>query len=325
LRDLTVLHALRETPWAILPGSLVTIEAIIERHSAGVRLTAEEVQAAISGAPRPSAKSSGAIAVIPIYGPITQKAGLMSDVSGGASAEGLTKQIRAAAADSTIKAIVLDVHSPGGSVYGIEELAAEIYKARQAKHITAIANAQAASAAYWLASQASDLVVTPSGEVGAIGVISMHQNSEKAREMEGVAVTFIAAGKFKGEDMHPMTDELRAAIQARVDERYGVFVRDVARGRGVSASAVRNGFGQGRMVSAVEAVKEGMADRIATLDEVLAKLGASVPSGGARAEADPVEPQAVVEPEAAPEAKTEPVPEPEPSDADARRWDRFRD
>ena len=77
-----------------------------------------------------------------------------------------------AAADSSIGAIVLNIDSPGGSVYGVEELADKIYKARGTKPVYAVANSLAASAAYWIGSAASQLYVTPSGEVGSIGVLA---------------------------------------------------------------------------------------------------------------------------------------------------------
>jgi ClpP class serine protease len=94
---------------------------------------------------------------------------------------------------------------------------------------------------------------------------------------EGVKTTLISAGKYKteGNPYEPLSDEARAAMQAMVDDYYGMFTRAVAKGRGVSVDAVRNGFGEGRMVSASQAVKNGMADRVATLDQVLASHGVS--------------------------------------------------
>jgi len=182
--------------------------------------------------------------------------------------------------DARVKAIIFDVDSPGGSVEGVTELASEIYNARKKKPSIAVANAQAASAAYWLASAAGELVVTPSGQVGSIGVYVAHQDESKALENEGVRITLISAGKYKteGNPSEPLADEARAAIQSKVDDYYTMFVKGVAQNRGSTQAAVRDGYGQGRMVLASQAVKLNMADRVATLDDVLARYGASTTS-----------------------------------------------
>jgi ClpP class serine protease len=90
--------------------------------------------------------------------------------------------------------------------------------------------------------------------------------------MEGVSPTIVQAGKYKTEDnpLGPLSDEARAAMQAQVDATYSMFVRSVAKGRGVTPSAVKSGFGEGRMVNAKDAVASGIADKIGTLDEYLA-------------------------------------------------------
>jgi signal peptide peptidase SppA len=156
----------------------------------------------------------------------------------------------------------------------VPELAEEIRSARGKKPIIAVSNASMASAAYWIGSAASELVVTPSGQVGSIGVFSIHEDHSKQLAEEGVAVTLIRAGKYKteGNPFEPLSDEARAAVQGEVDRYYSLFTRDVAKGRRVDVEAVRNGFGQGRMVNAQDALKLGMVDRVATLDDVLSEV-----------------------------------------------------
>src|SRR5439155_18801629 len=146
--------------------------------ASGTRLSAEEIEARIAGGPTPvaPAPSSPAIAVLPIHGVIVPRAGMFSDVSGATSAEGLTARFNSAMADPRVRAIALDLDSPGGAVQGIQELGDAIYAARGTKPIVAVANHLAASAAYWLASQADELVVTPSGEVGSIRVLAVHDD-----------------------------------------------------------------------------------------------------------------------------------------------------
>lgn len=268
-------------PWAILPDKLELIAQLVALRASGGKLSEEEIrarldEAALSAGPRKSGQSFGAVAVIPLRGIISKRANLMSDFSGGTSLDKLTAQFRQALADQSVKAIVFDVDSPGGGVEGVPELAEEIYKSRGQKKTVAVANTMAASAAYWLASSAGELVIAPSGQVGSIGVFTAHEDVSEACKQMGVNVSLISAGKYKveGNQFGPLSDEARAELQSKVNAFYGMFVKAVARGRRASQDEVRAGFGQGRMVLAADAVKEGMADRVATMDDTLARLGA---------------------------------------------------
>jgi capsid assembly protease len=236
---------------------------------------------AASARDRPQAGAG--VAVLPVLGTISHRMGMFSASSGGTSTEALTREFRSLLADSSVSAIVLDVDSPGGSADGIDELATEIFKARGKKPITAVANTLMASAAYWLAASADEIVVSPSAEVGSIGVLAAHEDRSALMEKLGVKVSLVSAGKYKteGNPFEPLSDEARANIQKRVDEAYGRFVRAVARGRSVPVDTVRNGFGEGRVVSAREAVRLGMADRVATIDEVIATMPTTSASSAA--------------------------------------------
>jgi capsid assembly protease len=275
-----ILAEFRQTAWAILPETLEIIESLVLFRVEGGRLTPEEIMARTGG--RPAAKQptrTGGVAVLPVYGVINHRMNMMSDMSGGTSIEKLTAQFREALADPAVASIVLDVDSPGGSVTGVQELADEIYAARAQKQIAAQVNPQAASAAYWLASAASEIVSIPSGEAGSIGIFVPHTDYSKALEEAGVKKTLISAGKYKveGNPFEPLTEEARAYLQSRVDQYYGPFVSAVARGRGVPVANVREGFGQGRMAGAQDALAMGMIDRVATLDQTVERLlGGSV-------------------------------------------------
>ncbi len=217
------------------------------------------------------------VAVIPIRGLISHRPTLLSQIFGGTATRTVSRELRQALDDPSISSVMLDVDSPGGTVEGTVELADEIYKARGRKRIVAAVNATGASAAYWIASQATEVNVTPSGQIGSIGVVAMHEDISKAAEMEGVKISLISAGRYKTEanPFEALGADAREAMQAQVNFFYSAFVNAVARGRGVSASQVREGFGQGRMVSAQQAVDQGMADRVATSDHVLSRLSTS--------------------------------------------------
>ena len=221
--------------------------------------------------------NSGTIAVIPIYGILAQRGSFWLMFFGGATCEGISAQLRQAVNDPTVKAIVLDVDSPGGDVAGIIELANEIFQARKTKPITAVSNSMCASAAYWLASQATELLVSPSSTTGSIGVYMLHEEYSKALENAGIKDTFIKFGenKAEGNDVEPLTDEAREHFQALVDSTGQDFEKAVARGRKVTQDEVHKKFGQGRVFDAKTAVKLGMADRIGTFDDALAKHGAA--------------------------------------------------
>jgi signal peptide peptidase SppA len=290
MRYSAIVRAVYSSVWAILPEKLEAIAAFLQMKIEG-RSAAPEVIAAIRAenaiaAARVKSLSTGkpgSIAVLPLYGLINQR--VSGDVSGpsGTSVQEFTQQFRQAVNDPNVTAIIIDVDSPGGTVSGVDELAAEIFAARKQKKITAVSNCLCASAAYYLASQASEMCVSPSSLTGSIGVYQLHEDDSAALDNMGVKFTFISAGKYKteGNSFQPLDDEARTAMQGVVDDFYGMFTKAVARGRGVSVKAVVNGFGQGRCLTAQDAVKQGLADRIATFDEVLGKYGVKQSSGAA--------------------------------------------
>jgi len=278
-----VLQAFMETPWAILPRQLIILQEIVIRHVSGEKLEAEEIQARIHGAARPPARQVQSVAVLPLFGTIFPRANLMTDMSGATSAERFGAQFSELVNDPNVNGIILDVNSPGGQVGGIAELSTQIFDARGQKPVIAVVNHMMASAAYWIGTAADEVVVSPSSEVGSIGVFAVHQDMSAALEKAGVKVSLISKGKFKveGNPYQPLTEEARSAIDARVGDYYDAFVNSVARNRGVKPADVRNGFGEGRVVGAQQALELGMADRVGTLQETIDRLfNASSPRVG---------------------------------------------
>lgn len=265
--------------WALRPMTLDYMDQLVHLRADGGRLSAEDIAERLAAAraengDRNGAARVGAVAVIPMYGVIGQRASLMAEMSGGTSVDGLREQLREAMADPAVSAVVFDVDSPGGSVDGIPEFAAELRSSRNQKPIVAQVNTLAASAAYWLASSMSEVVATQSGEVGSIGVYAAHEDVSIAMEQQGVKTTLVSAGPYKveGNPYEPLGEDARAQIQGQVDEFYGMFVRDVAAGRGVAVNVVADGYGGGRTFLAKGALAAGMVDRIATLEETVRRL-----------------------------------------------------
>ena len=271
------------TPWALMPERLSALAAVISRWSQGtpasdaarfqiqtdrvLRDTRRQTSAAISG---------GGIAVIPIYGVITQRGNMVDDVSGPGmvSTQLVAQMLRQAVADDAVSQILLDIDSPGGSVYGVSELGDAILSARSQKPVVAIANSLAASAAYWVGSQASEFYVTAGGEVGSIGVWQAHFDYSQALAAEGVTPTLISAGKFKveGNPYAPLSEEAQGFMQSRVDDYFLGFTKAIAKGRNLPIAQVRDGMGQGRVLGADAALAQNMVDGIASFDEVVRRM-----------------------------------------------------
>lgn len=281
------------TPWALMPERLNAFAAIVNRWSAGGHASAEvmtsiqaDQQAREARRATSATASAGGIAVIPMYGVVTQRGNMAEDVSGpgSVSTQKFSAALRAAIADPGVAQILIDIDSPGGSVYGVQELAAEIMQARSVKPIVAIANSLCASAAYWVGCCASELYVTPGGEVGSIGVWQAHQDVSAAMEEAGVKTTMISAGKYKteGNPYAPLDADATAFLQSRVDDYYQAFTQVVAKARGVSIDAVRNGMGQGRVLGADAALSQNMVDGVMTFDQLVKKMQKSSPPAASR-------------------------------------------
>jgi signal peptide peptidase SppA len=227
------------------------------------------------------------IAVLPIHGVIGERMNLLDDISGGTSSELITKQFRAMLND-TRQGDHLDINSPGGVARSIEEVGDEIYEARGIKPIVAQINTCAASAAYWIAAQAEEIVVTPSGRAGSIGVYTIHEDISEMLAKEGIKETLIYSGEYKvlGNSFEPLSDEAKSIMQQRVDELAASFVRAWRAAATSASQQVNERFGQGLMFNAADLVDRGMADTIATMAETLERFGVQVNPALSRARAN---------------------------------------
>jgi signal peptide peptidase SppA len=175
----------------------------------------------------------------------------------------IRQDVRRALGDPSVRMIDLVIDSPGGSVLGLPETADVIHAANRVKPVRAFVTGIAASAAYWLASQASTVTLTPSGEVGSVGILDLHADISKALDNAGVKLTAVTAGEHKTEraPFVPLSDEAKAHMQAGVDEWYSDFLAAIRRGRGARV-LTHSTFGAGRMLSSREALAAGMVDFI---------------------------------------------------------------
>ena len=142
---------------------------------------------------------AGGIAVIPITGTLVRRTVGLEAQSGLTSYASLAEQVQQAVADPSVRAILLDLDSPGGEAGGVFDLADQIYEARQVKPVWAVTNEDAFSAAYALAASAERLYVTRTGGVGSIGVVAMRLDQSQADADEGLKYSHIFAGAHKND------------------------------------------------------------------------------------------------------------------------------
>lgn len=242
--------------WAIMPDKLPVLIQIM-------------LYADLSGAPvweaaKPymTGTKQHKIAVIPVEGVLTKDGPAWL----GSNYNTIAKAAEDAASDPSIKRIVLATDSPGGEVMGVPETAAVLAQVAKIKPVSAMVEGLAASAAYWLTSQASDITITPSGEVGSVGIKAIHMDISKMLEDAGVKVTEMYSGYHKTEwsKFKPLSDEAKAYMQGRLETAHGDFLNAVTSGRGNRATDETKAgrFGEGRMFRAQDALSAGMVDHV---------------------------------------------------------------
>lgn len=223
-------------------------------------------------------QTQGSTALIPIVGPMSKYFTCASLFLGGTATSEVLFALRQAVADPNVESIVMVIDSPGGEVSGTEALANGVFDARQSKKVVAVIEDKACSAAYWVASQASEVVCNATACVGNIGAVLVVPDLSKAAAQAGVKVNVVKSGPYKGigAEGAEVTDDEIAHLQSLVDDYHSQFVSNVARGRGISLDAV-NAVATGEAFIGQKAVDAGLVDRIGSLEDALLSLQ---PKGG---------------------------------------------
>jgi capsid assembly protease len=219
-------------------------------------------------------RTADGVAIIPVLDTLVNRGAWLDSRSGLTSYEGIAAQLRDAGQDPEVRSVLLDISSPGGEAAGMAGLADVIRSVRQTKLVTAFVNDMAASAAYGIASAANEIVISPTSIVGSIGVVMLHADRSGELAAQGVKPTLIFAGSHKvdGNPFEPLSDAVRADLQASVDAHYRQFLTIVEQGRGLRFNAAMARATEARTFIGAEAISLGLADRIASFDEVLASL-----------------------------------------------------
>lgn len=266
-------------PLLVTPSyAKVVVSALADRLGVQPLLRADEV--AVTPRPARDPMLIGDILVLPIVGGLYHRGDALDAMSGSNSYTNLSNRIFLAIEDPKMKGILLDIDSPGGQATGCFEFADQIAAASKKKPIWSIANGLAASAAYALACSAERFYMTPSGEVGSIGVVTMHIDASKALAKAGLVTTYIYAGEHKidGNPTEPLPKDVKARIQTRVDERYRQFVSLVAARRPMTEEDVIGT--KADTFLADEAMSLNMVDGVMPFGKVLSEFQASLSSPG---------------------------------------------
>jgi len=258
----TVITEMQNHKWAMEPNALQVFLEKMAKISAGSLITAVSVEV-----PKKTLQVTDGTARINISGVLLKSVpGWMRlfgfDVTGY---DEITEQIEEAVADETVSAIELAVSSPGGMVSGVEGAASAIYNARSIKPVTAVVEDLAASAAYWLTSQAQTISAGRTAEIGSIGVYSVYIDWSGYEEKAGIKIIVIRSGEHKAMGWDKITESQISAVQEIIDGLADQFVTAVAGGRGMSKDDVGK-LATGRLWLAEAARGAGLIDSV-TLNE----------------------------------------------------------
>jgi signal peptide peptidase SppA len=211
------------------------------------------------------------VATVSISGPIIRKPDIYARVLMGATdSEEIGEALREAAGRNDIKAVFLDIDSPGGTVAGTPELAAAVASLDKKKPVYAFSSGLMASAAYWIASQARAIYATPSAQVGSIGVVQAVVDRSAAINAAGIKVEVFSVGKYKamGAPGTPLTDDQRELIQSNLSEIAGEFHAAVlAKGRAIPPEAM-----EGQTFSGRQAQRHNLAGMVQDRAEAMRRL-----------------------------------------------------
>lgn len=266
-----VLALAAATPWAMTEPALRQLLAIAQRVN-----DRPEVVEAHLGRPLQNTETvtvRDGVATVPVTGPLFRYANLFTRISGATSYQVLGTELGRAIEDPQVRAILLNIDSPGGEVNGVADLGALLYAARGAKPIVAYVGGLGASGGYWIASAAERVLAAPTAILGSIGVRMSASRPAPGRDAaRGIETFEFVSSQSPKKNADPGTDAGRTQIQTMVDQLAQVFIDTVAQHRGVSAATVARDFGQGDVFVGQAAVDAGLADGISTFEQVHAAL-----------------------------------------------------
>lgn len=256
---------------AVLYGlSLIAAFAVINKADAARKTAPKDMDLSkLAGL----GKKTDAVAVIPIYGAISQGS---SSRSWDRGSQQTAKRIKLLAAKKEVKAIVLDINSPGGTVGAVQEIYSAVLKAKAEtkKPFIARFGEVSASGGYYVGAACDQIVSHPGTITGSIGVIFSIGNVEGLMKKIGYRSEAIKSGKFKdiGSMTREMTAEERKLLQLMIDDSYDQFTAAVAEGRKMPIDQVKT-LADGRIYTGRQAKEAGLVDQIGDLQDAIDAAG----------------------------------------------------
>lgn len=263
------LEMMGSSDWLITKEALLSMVDIASREKVDIEALQSKLGRKLENTR--SVTMRGNVAIIPFSGPVFRHANLFTEISGATSLEVFSKEFSQAVLDDRVETIIIDMDSPGGQVSGISEMA-QMIRDSDKKVVSYVSNL-AASAGYWIASAADEVVTANTGMLGSIGVVSTIQTDDDS----GIVKVISSQSPLKQKDVR--TEEGRQQAQNVTDSLADVFINAVAEYRGVTAETVMGNFGQGGVLVGESAVKAGMADRVDTLENLIAGLSGNQTRG----------------------------------------------
>ena len=264
-------------PWAIMPTKLDEIGGLLDRH---VRGDLDLTEMGISfeddddgGEPWKGYDLHGSVAVVKCHGVIGKRLGWLEMMCGGCDVDQLVSSLRAAQEDPDVRAIVIDIDSPGGTITGTPEAADAIEEISSEIPVIAFTETMMCSAAYWLGCSASELIVSRSSTVGSIGVIIAGVDDSERWKALGMKSQIFKSGELKdtGRSGNKWRDEHKQFLQDSVNKSFADFRDHVLRHRpGVPADAMTGGWYSGADIK-THHLADGFAS---TLGSLLAEMNA---------------------------------------------------
>lgn len=267
-----ILSWITSEKWHITEESLRTILSIANREN-----FESKYEAILARGGEPLRNTRNVVirqdtAIIPLIGPIFPRANIFTEISGAVSIEQLTKDFMTAMDSPEVENIVFSIDSPGGQSTGIGEFSQLVFEGREKKSITAFVEGGAHSAAYWIAAQASKIILAPGAMVGSIGTVVTLIDDSKQLEQIGIEEIEIVSSLSPNKRPDPKTKAGREGIMEVLDDLTRIFAEGVGRGRGVSTETVLKDFGQGKSFVGQRGIDLGMADSSGTLESVISQL-----------------------------------------------------
>lgn len=262
-------------PWAIDPERLREMQAIYAAHTRGqsVDITAVEARLGrvLANEQQAYELRENGVAVLTVSGVMAPKANMFMRVSGGISTQMLTEQVHSMRSDPRVRSALLNWDTPGGSTFGLPEASKAIRALAAEKPTVSVSTGTVASAGIWLATAANALFA--SGETDQLGNIGVYARMQWDPASPN-AIEF-TRGKFKrgGVNGQPPSAEYVAYFEGQLDYLYTLFTETVADHRGVSIDTVLERMADGRVFIGQQAVNAGLADGIATVDDLVEQLG----------------------------------------------------